>query len=1186
MEKKQAQEQIKQILQNTFDRQVFKNFTQNLLNEIEPRDNQYRGNLLWEAFRDHITQYWRIGKYTDPNGIALDILIIEAKNLSKLDRARTSLRNFVVKHLQKFNKDHALAAFYSKEDDGADWRFSFIKVEHESYKDKNEKVKTRTDLTPAKRYSYLVGQHENSHTAQNQLLPIYLMDYANPTVEEIEQAFSIEKVTDEFYQQYKELYLNVREHLEGNSKTEAIFKKHDIDISRFIKKLLGQIVFLYFLQKKGWLGVPLNEPWGRGERKFLKNLFIDAESNKKEFYGEYLQHLFYDALAKDRKDSNPPDFYVRFNCKIPFLNGGLFEADYDWKNSDLKIANTLFHNTNKNKSGDEGTGILDVFERYNFTIKEDEPLEKEVAVDPEMLGKVFENMLEITERKSKGAFYTPREIVHYMCQESLINFLDNSVNTYASMKQDKQDAPTSLFDTQSAIQENIKVPKTDLDEFVRKGPLFFENDSRVIREGRETVAYSYQTPASIREHAALLDKKLAEIRICDPAIGSGAFPVGLLHEIVTARSLLSLHLKGYPVHKDNEKLGIYIKHVDAWLAKKKRDTYHLKRQAIQESIYGVDRDSSAIDIARLRLWLSLIVDEDDYDHIEALPNLDYKIVRGNSLIGFPENWNSPAFVELERLKKLFFVETNSSKKETLKVKIDNLIQERLKSSQKVFGYDVDFDFKLFFSEVWHEKGGFDIFIGNPPYVRVQKLNYEEIDLYKEMYSFAWKRLDISILFFERAEQLINKAGNVQFISSNQFLSTAYGRKAREHYAKIRSIASIIDFGSLPVFDNALTYVSIFLINFAEKNIISYQRVEQLPFECTPDYISIEYSELSDENWVLSNPTFIKINKLIHEDAVPLNVLAKTWAGVFTGLDKLLLFDKDNLPDYIEPQLLKPVIRAQNCSRFAFTDPNKYIFYPYHPKGGKTKLIELDELKESYPKAYKFIMTNATALKKRKDSRKEMGDKKGWYGLIRFGDLLKFNEVKIVSPGEVKNNKFALDMSKAAFSCARVFSINLNATDIDIYYLLSILNSSTIEFYLHQNAPLKAGGYYSYSTSVLDKIPIKRSLEFNNYSILTKYLLFVDSSTSSSKLIAKYIDQLIDGLVFELYFPDIIKDSNKELLKHLGDLRPISDNMSDEEKLAVIQHEFDRLYDPNHPVRNNLETLDSIEEVRIIKEAIK
>src|SRR5690606_18151606 len=490
-----------------------------------------------------------------------------------------------------------------------------------------------------------------------------------------------------------------------NAALTETLEKEGLDPVRFVKKLLGQIVFLYFLQKKGWLGVPKDQKMGEGPKIFLRKKFDEINESGGSYFNDFLRYLFYDALAKEHNDEGIKYYNKRLGCKIPFLNGGLFEADYEnWDTLDLNIDNLLFSNRNeKTKAGDKGTGILDVFDRYNFTIREDEPLEKEVAVDPEMLGKVFENLLDVTDRKSKGAFYTPREIVHYMCQESLIHYLDNTVNHYTESYQSIDSDQASLFGGSSDKKGNfkievenkgdIRVPKEDIQQFIRHGHLVLEHETTVTGKGKETDSYKYKLPESIRNNAEALDKALADIKIRDPAIGSGAFPVGLLHEIGTARQVLGTYLNQSA--SNNQK-------------NHSSDAYSLKRHAIQESIYGVDIDPSAIDIARLRLWLSMIVDEEDYETIDALPNLDYKIVCGDSLIGYPKNWKSSATEKIERLKSNFFKETNIEKKEILKKEIDYEISSRYASSEKTFGIKISFDFRTHFSEVWHLKNGFDI----------------------------------------------------------------------------------------------------------------------------------------------------------------------------------------------------------------------------------------------------------------------------------------------------------------------------------------------------------------------------------------------------------------------------------------------------------------------------------------------
>ena len=240
---------------------------------------------------------------------------------------------------------------------------------------------------------------------------------------------------------------------------------------------------------------------------FLRELFEKQHGDYENFFNNILEPLFYEALRLER----PGDYYSRFDCRIPFLNGGLFDPlnDYDWVDTDILLPNELFSNNYITREGDNGDGVLDIFDRYNFTVKEDEPLEKEVAVDPEMLGEVFEKLLEIKDRKCKGTFYTPREVVHYMCQESLAYHL--------------------------ATELEGKTEKEEIETLIKYGEAVVEHDSRVISEGRETERYAFKLPESIRRHANLIDEKLKTIRICDPAVGSGAFVVGMMNEIFRIR---------------------------------------------------------------------------------------------------------------------------------------------------------------------------------------------------------------------------------------------------------------------------------------------------------------------------------------------------------------------------------------------------------------------------------------------------------------------------------------------------------------------------------------------------------------------------------------------------------------------------------------------------------------------------
>ncbi|MGV8073770.1 MAG: Eco57I restriction-modification methylase domain-containing protein [Syntrophobacteraceae bacterium] len=1186
MDKRQAREQIRDLFGKPFQLEGYRHFLLNLLNRIEYRDVPYSGNLIPDAFKDHVTRYWRIGKYVDPEGVELDLLAVEVKSFSKLDRARTALRNFAVNRLKQFEKDCSLVAFYAKDDNGADWRFSFIKIEHEAWRDEKGKVRLKTELTPARRYSYLVGVHEDSHTAQNQLLDLLIMDYANPTVEQIEAAFSIEKVTAEFFEQYKGLYLKLSEQLKG----QPLFQEgNDAEntqaVARFAKKLLGQIVFLYFLQKKGWLGLTREENWGAGDKRFLRNLLIRAEEAGGNFYSNYLQYLFYEALAQERKEQDDPTYYDGFDCRIPFLNGGLFEADYDWQSVHVAIPNELFTNSEKNKDGDIGTGILDVFDRYNFTIKEDEPLEKEVAVDPEMLGKVFENMLEVVERKSKGAFYTPREIVHYMCQESLIHYLDNELNNYIPTYREFGSKQPSLFGNAfnkgqlKLTQElqDIKVPKADLDILIRKGHLALENDQRVLDKGKETDTYRFQLPESVRKHAQSIDAKLASIKVCDPAIGSGAFPVGLLHEIVNARLALAPH------------------------SGNTHSVYSLKRHTIRESLYGVDIDASAIDIARLRLWLSLIVDEDDYNTIEALPNLDYKIVRGDSLIGFPEIWNSSSFDKIEGLKGQFFNETDQRKKAALKQQIDVEIQARMASSRQVFGPHVGFDFRLHFSEVWHEKGGFDIVIGNPPYVQIQNFSGQQIQKHWEQqrYDTFAKTGDIYCLFYEKGYRVLRKGGALCFISSNKWMRANYGQKLRRFFIQKTNPLILIDFSSFPVFETATVDTNILVFektaNKAETKACvinkSFVRHGSLDLFLQENHIRLD--KLTDDSWAITEKNEYFIKECIDAVGSPL----KGWDvsinyGIKTGFNDAFIIDgktKDELiaSDVKNAEVIKPVLNGRDIKRYQVNFHDSWLlFIPWHFPLHELSSIRGASLraensfKEFYPKLYEFLVQYKDDLSKRNSS--ETGIRYEWYALQRCAASYhrEFGKEKIVWGNLALSAQFAMAEP----------NVFLNAPSNMITgggkYVLAILNSSVGDYYIRSLGVTRNGGYFEYKPMFVEKLPVPKLSTDKQavYIYLVDYVLYLKKK--ELKLQLAYFEQLIDGLVYELYFPDEIKSARKEILEHLGELKPITESMRDEEKLAVIQSEFDRLYDPTHPVRNHLETLDSVEVVRTIREALK
>ncbi len=360
MDNAQAKNIISDTFENPFNKERFTYFIKNLLNFIdETKSFSVNSEYVKDMFKSVIKSYERIATYTDPDDKKIDIIIVNLQKNHSLDYARTTQRNFAGAYLKgRGEKDAGLFAFVSP--DKKDWRFSLVTIDYE-FKETEKGMQAKASFTPAKRYSFLMGVNEASHTAQSRLIKILANDKSNPAFSDLEEAFNIEKVTEEFFLQYRKLFLQVKEALdkiaEQNPNIKAEFDKKNVDTVNFAKKLLGQIIFLYFLQKKGWFGVERGKEWGTGSKRFLRELFDKKHENYNydNFFDDILEPLFYEAIRIDR--SHEDHYYSRFNCKIPFLNGGLFDpiCNYDWVNTAINLPNSLFSNKNKD-------GILDIFD--------------------------------------------------------------------------------------------------------------------------------------------------------------------------------------------------------------------------------------------------------------------------------------------------------------------------------------------------------------------------------------------------------------------------------------------------------------------------------------------------------------------------------------------------------------------------------------------------------------------------------------------------------------------------------------------------------------------------------------------------------------------------------------------------------------------------------------------------------
>lgn len=1196
MDKQTAINIVRETFQNTFEKNRFIYFSKNILNSIDESKAFHVRGYVPEIFKDHIKTYERIGTYTDPENKKTDILIVYLQKETTLDRARTAQRNFVARYLKdRGEKDAGLIAFVSPDEE--DWRFSFVKMEYKLVETPKGTIKAEEEFTPARRYSFLVGKNENSHTAQSSLVPLLREDEHNPTLKEIEEAFSIERVTKEFFEKYCELFLKVKEALDGIVEKDVNIKKDftqkGVSTIDFAKKLMGQIVFLYFLQKKGWFGVKRTEDWGTGSKHFLRELFLKKHGDYSNFFNDILEPLFYNTLATKR----PKDYSDRFDCKIPFLNGGLFDPinDYDWIDTDIALPNELFSNDTKTSEGDSGTGVLDIFDRYNFTVKEDEPLEKEVAIDPEMLGRIFEKLGAITEinydeylkaiksrnkteenrfNKKFGVYYTPSEVVHYMCKESLINYLSKELRN--------------------------KLSKEATDFFIKHGEAFIEHQKAAKEKKEKKPNYKGDYTLNkyfkeIKKYPYEIDTLLADIKICDPAVGSGAFLVGMMTEIFKARLFLfqtgCIKEDSY-INRDGKEVL--------------RSSYNYKRDAIQNCLYGVDIDPGAIEIAKLRLWLSLIVDEEDIKHIKSLPNLDYKIMQGNSLLEtyggiklFDEriiytseldnrerinrikediNKLSQEYIQLhsagkvsetekqllgtklkdknsllkklssqnnkpaektplldilseakkkaDKLKQLheaFFKASQKDEKDELKNQIESLVWDLVEVSMKENKKESSlleiknfkrsnskpfFLWKLHFEEVFQDKGGFDIVIANPPYVRADapdpthmafRKNLEETNDYKTLY----EKWDLFIPFIEKSLNLLNDRGNLKYITSNSLCTSKYAHKLLDLIQKEYAVNSIDYFENMEVFEGIGVIPVIIGINKNNKAVSEVlKKIRNCSFEniCRTEVLSLDNfvafgrdAFRKDFQKLKQNVAVFKLGDICYISyGLRPNSDERYWKGEFTR-DDLISETKDAIHPkaYVEGKFIK--------SYFI----EKLMYLEWDTDRVPKKLV-----RPTFPELY----TRPKIL-----SGRVTGAIYDDSGLVCNDSIVVF--IKFIELNGVNNKSISGSLKK--FNTLSRKELEENSKNYDLKYLLAILNSKYANFYLNNHRRHRLENYFypgDFRKLPIPKITLPDQKPFINIVdkilSLTKDNDYLKNPAEQARV--KEYERQIDKMVYELY----------------------------------------------------------------------
>jgi type I restriction-modification system DNA methylase subunit len=523
--------------------------------------------------------------------------------------------------------------------------------------------------------------------------------------EQINDAFSVEKVTEKFYQDFRRLFEAAEALIAGVPDGES--KR------LFTLKLFNRLLFVRFLERKGWLRLDKH-------RDYLRALWTDYQANRADgdtFYNTRLKPLFFSALNNPQQRNlmamNQGGLLRELIGDAPYLNGGLFEQGADDANAHVP---------------DDALApmIEDLLYRYNFTITESTPLEIEVAVDPEMLGKVFEEL--VTGRHESGSYYTPRPVVAFMCREALKGYLQSTTSENA-------DAVSRFVDQRDASL--LKNPEAVLDA-------------------------------------------LRRVRVCDPACGSGAYLLGMLHELLELRTALFEQKQ-----LDPETL------------------YQRKLEIIQRNLYGVDIDPFAVEIARLRLWLSLVVDDtrnpiEDPNADVSLPNLDFKIEVGDSLLApdpqggqQPDLFRQQQIGEYDQLKGDYMRAHGDEQKRILREAIEKL-RAQIRDWAHTDGSIEGFDWRVEFAEVFKD-GGFDIIVANPPYVRQElidpKVKPKLLERYRDA---AVGRSDLYVYFYVRALQLIKSGGMHVFVCSNSWLDVGFGGKLQEYLLKHAHIQAIYD----------------------------------------------------------------------------------------------------------------------------------------------------------------------------------------------------------------------------------------------------------------------------------------------------------------------------------------------------------------------------------------------------------
>lgn len=1100
---------LKNILSAKFDFNIWKD----LLEKIFPKVEIFTS--IAKITDSHVKDGGHVGNIRLDDGRSLAIFRFEVTDNVQISRNRKSLRDIAAKYVDQGLIHGALVFYYSQNQD--DYRLTFI-AKQTYFNENGELIKKET---APKRYTFLLGSNEPCTTAASRLKELAdKKTYGSIYLTDVTDAFSVERLNKEFFNGYKAQYKNFVDTLSNT-------KQH----RDYVKKLLGRLVFLQFLQKKGWMGVPAsNTKWEDGDKNYLIKL-VDNYANNNRLLSDVLEPLLFKTL-NEKRNGDIADSKLGEDIKIPYLNGGLFDKDRI-DELDIDFPYSYFKD------------LMEFFSQYNFTIDENDPDDSEVGIDPEMLGHIFENLLE--DNKDKGAFYTPKEIVQYMCRQSVIQYL-------------KTHEPSDQY---------------------------AEPIEQLINDG---VVNPILQSKSV---ATRFTQLLKEVKVCDPAIGSGAFPMGILYVLYHA-----IH----HLHSHAEPHGNF-------------DSTQTKRDIIQNNIFGVDIEQGAVDIARLRFWLALAVDA---DKPQPLPNLDYKITCGNSLLSrYPidapiEN----VFVEynkgkkenekmtLAKYKELISDYTNTSNHQTkelfrktiedikcaFKTELSKQFKERLaklrgkvimlegptlfgertkaekaelkklKEKLKVLEkeqndiinnklYERAFEWRFEFPQLLDENGkfiGFDIVIANPPYIdseTMEKSMPEYRSLYKSIYQTAKGNWDIYVPFIERGNNLLKTNGIQTYIIPNKLVSVKYTETLRLYISQ-QTLISIRDYGSVSVFD-ADVYPCVFILqnNYSiNDSFVSFEMMQDLSTCKSHNDITIN-SIRSDLYW---DKFFVSTADLANVISISKHNKLNEYVTEICGA--ATVSEAYDLKSYI--------VEYEECF-----DERKLKFIntgtidPYSVLWG--------EKKTQYIKgSYNHPVISASKLQN--------------YSVRRYEQSIS---PKIIVAGMSLHLEAFYD-DNGEYIAGKSTTLILG-DKVNLRYVLAILNSKLMGYYLRIvfNSLKMAGGYINFGVNELNQIPIADTTIKTKLLIgdLVEYIVFIENNKAkltdivSNSVIQDYFKNILNGCVYELYFREHMLEQGIDIIDSAMRLiKPISQLTTEEDKSEVILNTFMTIKKTDNPIRNRLD----------------